>query len=784
MYNRRMRLPDIPLIVLDTETTGFVPREHDIIEFASVRCEKGEVIDTYEQLFFAKEIPPHVEVLTRIKTSSVSGSPRFEDKHKEVLSHLEGAGLLVGQNIPFDLGMLKGHGIDLTERPWIDTSMLASLVFPELESYSLGYLSEVLKLNHSPKHRALGDVRATLELLSKCWERLLEITPLMQEQLVELFERSSPGYRLLAHALPPAKAKKDPKWVFALTTVSEHRAASPGLSLAHAKKGQIALQEEPIDPEFLASLLEQSAAEPKTRTWFAVKNLDAAVRRLSKSLKSVRVIYPPNHLLDIEAAKKLIDAPTLLSDEALLALKIAWYRPKTRNDLPLHGGEEAVWNGKATCTDASPAYRDQFLDLPAVVLIDHRQLLHMLVEKDHPGHAALKADHVVIDDASMLEDTATKAYGWMCILDHLRAASQGIDALMRFTDLLQLWIEKVRNTQDLRYIVASDLSGSDAKGLREQLEEVKNIEGLTSQALSQLTALTHILDPQEIEGRLVWMELRQDGGQTLHSVPEKIAPLLQKSLYERHPTTLLIPPGSSETLQEVIPSDMPSALAEAQNGGMPITFPKMTLSPFFDSPQGKTIILISGRGTIENFYVRYAESLEDRGVTLVCQGVSGGQGRMRAEFIAAPAPALWLMTPWMFEGVELPPDTVDRLVISALPFDYLSHPVLSRRAARYRDSFLEYVFPRLLHRLFRILRTFARFKTEEGGVIVTDDRIHAKEYGRRVIAYMMKFSMRAGEGNVASEERVAGSGEKSVKQSPKKKPQKKEAGDKEQLSMF
>ncbi len=788
MYNHCVRLPDIPLIVLDTETTGFVPREHDIIEFASVRCEKGEIVDTYEHLFFAEEIPPHVEVLTRIKTPDVRDAPRFDDKRKEVLSHLEGGGLLVGQNIPFDLGMLKGHGIDLTERPWIDTSMLASLVFPELESYSLGYLSEVLHLNHAPKHRALGDVRATLELLSKCWERLLEATPLMQEQMVELFERSSPGYRLLAHALPASKVKKEPAWLSALTAKAESQNIPRGQALLRAKKGEIALQEEPIDPGFLASLIEESTKETSTRTWFGVKNLDASVRRLSRGLASVRVISPPNHLLDTEAAKELFTLKELLSDEAILALKIAWYKPRTRNDLPLHGGEEAVWNGKVACTDSSPAYRDQFQDLPSVVLIDHRQLLHMLAEEDHPGHAALKGGHIVIDDASMLEDTATKAYGWTCVLDHLRAASQGIELLTRFTDILQLWIEKVRNTQDLRYIVASDLETSDAKGVRRQLEELKSIEGLTPQVIAQLTALTHILDPKEVDGRLAWIELRKDGGQTIQSVPEKIAPLLRTSLYERHPTTLLIPPGSSETLQEVIPNDMPSALSPAQKGGLSVSFPKLPLTSFFDAPQGKTIILIAGRGTIENFYVRYAESLEERGVTLVCQGVSGGQGRMRAEFFAAKSPALWLMTPWMFEGVELPPDTADRLVVSALPFDYLSHPVLSRRAGRYRDSFLEYVFPRLLHRLFRICRTFARFQTQAGEVLLTDDRIHGKEYGKKVIEYMMDFSTKVGEEKSTTKPQAVGAPQEKQQEKPKRSPGKKKtkkaAGSEGQLTMF
>ena len=125
---------------------------------------------------------------------------------------------------------------------------------------------------------------------------------------------------------------------------------------------------------------------------------------------------------------------------------------------------------------------------------------------------------------------------------------------------------------------------------------------------------------------------------------------------------------------------------------------------------------------------------------MICQGVSGGQGRMRAEFLAASAPAVWLQTTWNFEGVELPLGSVDHLVLATLPFDYLSHPILSRRAARYKDSFSEYFFPRLQQRLFRILRTFSRFKTAGADVRMTDDRIRTKAYGKEIAAYLGRFS--------------------------------------------
>jgi Rad3-related DNA helicase len=113
---------------------------------------------------------------------------------------------------------------------------------------------------------------------------------------------------------------------------------------------------------------------------------------------------------------------------------------------------------------------------------------------------------------------------------------------------------------------------------------------------------------------------------------------------------------------------------------------------------------------------------------------------MQAEFIAAAAPTLWLLTPWTYEGVELPQGTANNLVCFTLPFDHPNHPVLSRRALHYRNAFGEYSLPRLKARLFRILRTFARHATGDATVQVCDDRLKTKKYGPEVRSHLEQYA--------------------------------------------
>ena len=433
-----MPLPSLPLVVLDTETTGFVPRTHRVIEFASAEVRDGKLKEEYEQLFHHAAVPPTVEVLTRIKTPELKDKPSFADCQEKILKHLPEDALLVGQNIPFDIGMLKGEGIDLTGRPYIDTSMLASLVFPELESYSLGYLSTVLNLNHNPPHRALGDVRATLELLEKCWERMLEMPQDLQDLAKAIMERAPAGYRMLFAALPPATAKKEPTWLSGTKSRSNKRTnASDPISVSVPGKGKPGLLDEPLDPSHLERVIEGALADPSVRHWIAVKNLRPVVRRLNENLlKKIRVLYPPHSLIDVDAVLRFSEQKEYTADEATLALKIAWYEPHRRDEFPCHGSEESVWNGKLSSTAESKAYLDQFENLPPVILLDHRELLEFLQDPEHPGARAM-ADgaHVIIDDASMLEDTATRAFGWFCAMDDVRAAApQGESGRHRHLD--------------------------------------------------------------------------------------------------------------------------------------------------------------------------------------------------------------------------------------------------------------------------------------------------------------------------------------------------------------
>lgn len=735
-----MRLPNVPFTVLDTETTGFVPRVHRVMEFASMRAEGGKIVASFEELFSVPdEVPPHVQAITRIRPADLQGKPALAERKDAVLAAVGEGTLIVGQNIGFDIGMLKGEGLDLSGRPTVDTSMLASLVFPELPSYSLGYVSQVLRLNHEPVHRALGDVRATLELFAACWERICALPKARIEELRDVWSRSEEGYRLLAAALPKTggKGKLAMPDERGCTECTEHAA------LARPAVGTVALQEEDLHPAFLHRVLRAAAADTGARHIVAVKNIEALLRRC-RLPEGVSVLYPPFLLPNPAAIDALGRQEALTADEATLLIKLRWFVPATRADIALHGNEKELWAGRIACTDDCAAYRAQFASLTATVVMDQRQLLECLQADTEETRGLLEGSHVIIDDGSMLEETATKALGSVCPLQELRSAAEHDAQLEKCADALALWVEKTRGGQDMRFLAPSDLAHPDCVALRDRIAALLK-DASSPQVRRLLGAAVAITDPARLSGNVTWIEVWQNGSVVLQAYPQRIDPLLQSLLFGRHATTVLVPNGTA-SLPLVVPAATPVVTATVRNAGTCV----MTVSPgtkaeatFQNPPPGKTIVLLSSRKAIEQAYVKHVEALEQRGVTLLCQGLSGSTGRMEAEFAAAEGTALCVLTPWSYEGFELPAGTVDRLVLEQLPFDSPSQPLIQARGKFLQDAFNGYLLPKLEHRLFRLLRTLKRHARGTPEVAVLDERLGSKAYGPRVTAYLEAFGTAA-----------------------------------------
>jgi DNA polymerase III alpha subunit (gram-positive type) len=103
--------------IFDTETTGLIinparrlDTQPEIISIAiqSVDLQTEELFDKYYKVFKPiKSISEEITKITGFTNDSVSEAPPIKDYIDEIIHNLQAASLIIGQNIDFDMNMIR-----------------------------------------------------------------------------------------------------------------------------------------------------------------------------------------------------------------------------------------------------------------------------------------------------------------------------------------------------------------------------------------------------------------------------------------------------------------------------------------------------------------------------------------------------------------------------------------------------------------------------------------------------------------------------------------------------
>jgi DNA polymerase III epsilon subunit family exonuclease len=170
---------DLPLAVVDVETTGLEPEEDRMIEVGIVHFEDGEVEEIYGQLVDPEcPLPERVTEITGITESDLEGKPTFEAVADEVVDHLTGVGI-VAYNLDFDRSFIEaelehaGHSWP-DEAPTFDPLVFAREFFKDEPSKDLGTIADKLDIPLDEAHRATHDAEVAGHVLYAFEDRLPE----------------------------------------------------------------------------------------------------------------------------------------------------------------------------------------------------------------------------------------------------------------------------------------------------------------------------------------------------------------------------------------------------------------------------------------------------------------------------------------------------------------------------------------------------------------------------------------------------------------------------------
>ncbi len=152
---------------IDIETTGGYSTKNCITEIAIILFDGQQVEEKFHTLINPEtSIQPYVQSMTGITNKMVASAPKFEEVAENIYNLLKGR-VFVAHNVNFDYSFISqhlktaGYAIDL---PKICTIKLSRKIFPGLNKYGLGSLSNHFNIVNKARHRAIGDAEAMMEL--------------------------------------------------------------------------------------------------------------------------------------------------------------------------------------------------------------------------------------------------------------------------------------------------------------------------------------------------------------------------------------------------------------------------------------------------------------------------------------------------------------------------------------------------------------------------------------------------------------------------------------------
>ena len=196
------RPSDIPIVILDTETTGLFPEMgHRVVEIGAIRLENWQEVGQINTLLQPnRKMEAKASHVNGITDADLVGQPTFADVAAEMLALFHGA-LLVAHNAKFDAGFLgmeffiqgmqTGKPVVQLANPWLCTLELARGYF-HFGRNNLGHIARLLGVRSGNAHRALSDVYTTAEILKRMVkelerQRLTTVGDLLYAQGGELF---------------------------------------------------------------------------------------------------------------------------------------------------------------------------------------------------------------------------------------------------------------------------------------------------------------------------------------------------------------------------------------------------------------------------------------------------------------------------------------------------------------------------------------------------------------------------------------------------------------------
>ena len=144
---------------------------------------------------------------------------------------------------------------------------------------------------------------------------------------------------------------------------------------------------------------------------------------------------------------------------------------------------------------------------------------------------------------------------------------------------------------------------------------------------------------------------------------------------------------------------------------------------------GRTLVLFTSHRQLRDVHTALKHRIDLDEVLILGQGIDGQRRHLLKSFEEAERPLL-LGTASFWEGIDVPGERLSCVIMVRLPFPVPSEPVYAARAEQVRDAFAQLALPQAALRLKQGFGRLIRRSTDRGAVVILDNRILGRDYGK------------------------------------------------------